>query len=127
MIVRPFAPELPVASSCTTASASAATPIPFKRDAEAVGGSMAAGSIGILIVSLLAIVAVLVVRKRLKLGAPTGGAAPLVKVIESQRLGARALLTVVEFGGAQHLIAQSEQGVTYLVAGPASAPPQEPV
>lgn len=92
-------------------AAAAAQAIPFKRDAEAsaIAGS---GSIAVLLVSLLAIGAVYVVRKRLKLGPRMDGSPALLRVIETRRLGPRTLLAVVEFGGKHHLIAQGEHGVS---------------
>lgn len=85
--------------------------IPFKRDAEA-GAIAGSGSMAILLVSLLAIGAVYVVRKRLKLGPRMDGSPALLRVLETRRLGPRTLLAVVEFGGKQHLIAQGEHGVS---------------
>lgn len=99
--------------------------IPFKRDAEAsaIAGS---GSIAVLLVSLLAIGAVYVVRKRLKLGPRMDGSPALLRVLETRRLGPRALLAVVEFGGKRHLIAQGEHGVscidTIVLASAAAKP-----
>lgn len=94
-------------------AALAAAPIPFKRDTDA--GSLAGtGGMAVLLVSLLAIGAVYVVRKRLKLGQLAPGAPALLRVLETRRLGPRALLSVVEFGGKRHLIAQGEHGISCL-------------
>lgn len=91
--------------------AHAATGIPFKRDAEASALS-GSGGMAVVLVSLLAIGAVYIVRKRLKLGVNGHGAPALLRVLETRRLGPRALLSVVEFGGKRHLIAQSEHGIS---------------
>lgn len=91
-----------------------ATPaIPFKQDAApAVSGL--GGGVAMLLVSVLAIGAVYFLRKRLNLHGATLGAPRLLRVLESQRLGPRAMLSVVEFSGGHYLIAQSEHGITCL-------------
>lgn len=110
----------PIAAACAPAGAApVAKAIPFKADS-AGGPDLSAGAFGILGLSLLAIGVVWLVRKRLNLhqGAPgTGGA---VRIIETQRLGPRALLTVVEFGGRRHLLAQTEHGINCLVSDSAT-------
>ncbi|PHV05340.1 hypothetical protein CSQ96_20805 [Janthinobacterium sp. BJB412] len=114
---------LGLAALCGVAGAAAA-PIPFKVDAPA-GAALPGGAVGVLLLSLLAIAAVYLVRKRLNLR-PFGaeaGAPRLLRVVETQRLGPRALLSVVDFAGGRYLIAQSEQGVSCLVALPAAAAP----
>ena len=75
---------------------------------------------GVLVLSLVAIAAVLAVRKRLGLNQPRAGAARLVKVLESQRMGPRTLLSVVEFSGTQYLLAQGEHGITCVASKPAA-------
>ncbi|MED5595867.1 flagellar biosynthetic protein FliO [Janthinobacterium sp. P210006] len=96
--------------------------IPFKRDAEAasLAGS---GGMAVLLVSLLAIGAVVLVRKRLKLGMRAKGAPALLRVLETRRLGPRTLISVVEFGGKQHLLAQGEHGITCIDTIVVDAPP----
>ena len=98
-----------------------ATPIPFKRDGGDSGATLASGGIGVLVISLLAIGVVLYLRRRLNLhtGLPAAGRA--LRVLESARLGPRALLSVVEFDGTRYLLAQSEHGISCL----ASTPPKE--
>lgn len=93
--------------------------IPFKRDSGADASALGGGAMGILVISLIAIVAVLMVRKRLGLAQPRQGAPRLVKVLESQRLGPRALLSVVEFSGTHYLIAQGEHGISCVASKPA--------
>jgi len=90
--------------------------IPFKRDAEQ-GPSLAGGAVGVLLISLLAVAIVLYARRRLNL-APAAAAGKRLKIVETQRLGARTLLSVVEFGGREYLIAQTEQGVTRIADNP---------
>lgn len=85
--------------------------IPFKQ-ATPVGGAAASGGIAVLAVSLVAIAAVLYLRKRLHLGPRTAHGGKRVKILETQMLGPRAMLAVVEFGGREHLIAHTEHGIT---------------
>ncbi|MYM28567.1 hypothetical protein GTP58_09550 [Duganella sp. CY15W] len=100
----------------------AAEPIPFKHD-NGAAAALPGGALGVLLLSLLAIAAVLVVRKRLNL--QRSGSAPVrhLQVLETQRLGPRTLLAVVEFGGQQHLIAQGEHGVSCLASAPCQSVP----
>lgn len=93
--------------------------IPFKRDT-APGDSVLAGSgAGLLIVSLIAIVAVVLIRKRLRLGQPRGGRPAMLEVLETQRLGPRALVSVVAFSGTHYLLAQGEHGISCIASVPA--------
>lgn len=101
--------------------AAMAAAIPFKQEGAGAEAAMPGGALGLLLVCALAIVVLLLLRKRLQLpGAP--GAARLLKVLETRRLGARAQLAVIEFEGRRYLIAHSEQGVQCLVAPPAGQP-----
>lgn len=96
--------------------------IPFRRDDDATGTALAGGGAGVLLISLLAIAAVLYLRRRFRLhgGAPgSAGQARLVQVLESTRLGPRTLLSVVEFEGSRYLVAQGEHGVSCLAEKPA--------
>jgi flagellar biogenesis protein FliO len=85
--------------------------IPFKQPA-AAGSAATSGGIAVLVVSLIAIAAVLYLRKRLNLVPRTGQGGKRVRILETQMLGPRAMLAVVEFGGREHLIAHTEHGVT---------------
>ena len=87
--------------------------IPFKQPAT-VGGAATSGGIAVLVVSLIAIVAVLYLRKRLNLGPAPRPGGKRIKVLETQMLGPRAMLAVVEFGGREHLIAHTDRGVTHI-------------
>lgn len=111
-----------IVTSMVTSCASAAiqSSIPFKRDSEVggVGGS----AVGVLAISLIAIVVVLVMRRRLRLDKPASADGNLLRVLESQRLGPQALLTVVEFDGTRYLIAQGQQGISCI----ASSTPRGP-
>jgi len=95
--------------------------IPFKRDSDS-GAALASSGVGVLIVSLLVIAAVLVIRKRLRIGAPAGGEGVL-DVLETRRLGPRSLVSVIEFKGTQYLLVQSEQGVSCIASAPAGDQP----
>jgi flagellar biosynthetic protein FliO len=85
--------------------------IPFRQPAP-VGSTAASGGVAVLVVSLVAIGAVLYLRKRLNLGPRTGQGGKRIRILETQMLGPRAMLAVVEFGGREHLIAHTEHGVT---------------
>lgn len=95
--------------------------IPFKRDSDS-GAALASSGVGVLIVSLLVIAAVLVIRKRLRIGVPAGGKGVL-DVLETRRLGPRSLVSVIEFKGTQYLLVQSEQGVSCIASAPAGDQP----
>jgi flagellar biogenesis protein FliO len=97
----------------------AAPAIPFKRDGGAGDAALASSGAGVLIVALIAIAAVLVVRRRLRIGLPPAGRQPMLQVLETQRLGPRALVSVVEFRGTEYLLAQSEHGVACIATVPA--------
>lgn len=111
-----LAPMLALAAS----GLARAEPIPFKQEA-AAGASLPGGALGVLLVSAVAIAAVFWIRKRLNLQ-PLGKGVPRhVRVLETQRLGPQALLSVVEFAGGQYLIAQGAHGITCLAKAPADA------
>lgn len=117
---------LPAGLLCGLAQAAASSPIPFKQEASAGAAALPGGALGVLLLSALAIVAVVVIRKRLNLQ-PTDQSAPrLLRVLETQRLGPRTLLSVVEFAGGRYLIAQSEHGVSCLAAAPPATPATAP-
>lgn len=122
------------AAAQSTSAPAAAVPaqaaIPFKRDDGAAGATLASGGIGVLVISLLAIAVVLFLRRRLNLHAGTPASGRSLRVLESARMGPRALLSVVEFDGTRYLLAQSEQGITCLantsaVKTGAATPPAE--
>jgi flagellar biogenesis protein FliO len=96
-----------------------AAAIPFKPD-NAAGVPWSGAGLAVILVSAVAIAAVLVVRKRLRF-APASDAPRLLRVLETERLGPRATLSVVEFKGQHYLLSQGEHGVTCLVAPPAGA------
>lgn len=97
--------------------------IPFKRDSATGDNPLGSAGVALLLVSLIVIAAVLVVRKRLRLGMPQGGRAALLTVLESQRLGPRALVSVVAFNNTHYLLAQGEHGVTCIASAPAGPAP----
>ena len=97
--------------------------IPFKRDSAVGEPSLGSSGVGVLVVSLIAIAAVLAVRRHLRLGQPHGGRAGLIKVLESHRLGPRAVVSVVLFNNTHYLLAQGEQGVTCIATAPAREAP----
>lgn len=100
-------------------------PIPFKREAGGAAGALGGSALGVLLVSLAVIGAVLYLRKRLNLPMPGSGGQRLVRVLQSERMGPRALLSVVEFDGRRYLLAQGEHGISCVATGaiPPSAAP----
>jgi flagellar biosynthetic protein FliO len=111
------------ATPAPVAPSQAAAGIPYKRDNGAMGAAIQGGGVGILVISLLVIAVVLWLRRRFNLASQAGQPRAL-RVIESARLGPRALLSVVEFDGARYLLAQSEHGITCL-AEKAALPEQK--
>jgi len=108
------------ASAPAVVAQTSAPAIPFKRDTSSTGSVLADGAVGVLLISLIAIAAVLVIRKKLglKLGLAPAANPGLLKVLETQRLGPRALLSVVEFSGSHYLIAQGEHGISCVASKP---------
>lgn len=104
-----------LAVTCGAAHAEAG-PIPFKQDPAAGTGGVPGGALAVLLLSAVAIIAVVLVRKRFNLRLLPGGAPGVrhVRVLETQRLGPRSSLSVVEFAGTRYLLAQSEQGIVCL-------------
>ena len=100
--------------------ATQAPAIPFKQPAQ-VGSAAAPGGIAVLVVSLIAIAAVLYLRKRMNLRPVTVQGGRRARIIETQMLGPRAMLAVIEFGGREHLIAHTEHGVTHIADTAAEA------
>lgn len=74
--------------------------------------ALASGGMGVLVISLIVIALVLYARKRLKLVTGVAPSGSRLRIVETQRLGPRTLLSVVEFDGRAYLLAQTEQGVT---------------
>lgn len=124
MAAAPFpagAAALPSALPVRAASSAGAPAIPFKQDASASASMFSGGAVGVLLISLIAIVAVLFIRKRLNLAPAAGPGTRLLRILETQRMGPRTLLAVVEFGGAHYLVAQGEHGVNCLAQAPLPA------
>lgn len=109
-----------------SASAIASAPIPFKHEAASGTAGVGASALGVLLVLLAAVCAVLYLRKRLKLPLAGAKGARLVRVLESERMGPRALLSVVEFGGQHYLLAQGEHGISCVASVPAPSAAKEP-
>ncbi len=98
-------------------------PIPFKRDSAAEGSPLASSGVGVLLVSLIAIAAVLVVRRRLRIGQSMAGRKVLLQVLETHRLGPNSVVSVVAFNGVHYLLAQGEHGVSCIATAPAGDGP----
>lgn len=119
-------PAAPASCTKQSVAATAAAPaIPFKQESTAGGAGVGSSALGVLLVAAVAIGAVLFLRKRLNLPMPGAPGVRLVRVLQSERLGPRALLSVVEFDGQRLLLAQGEHGIS-CVATSAIAPPKEP-
>ena len=97
--------------------------IPFKRDGAAGEPSLATSGASVLAISLIAIAAVLVVRKRLRLGQPRSGRPAMLQVLETRRLGPRAVVSVVLFNNTHYLLAEGEHGVSCIATAPAGEAP----
>jgi flagellar biogenesis protein FliO len=95
--------------------------IPFKHEAGVPAASVTGGALGLLLISLLAIGVVLFLRKRFNLIPRRASTAGLLRVLETQRLGPRTLLSVVEFSGSHYLVAQGEHGVSCIASAPVTA------
>lgn len=94
----------------------AAPAIPFKP-ASAAGGQ--GNAVALLLASVLAIALAIWARKRwLPAVARLQGERPL-RVLQTQRLGPGAMVSVVEFAGMHYLVAQSQQGVNCIASAPA--------
>lgn len=107
-----------VSAAASAGSASiAAAPIPFKQDAPLAASPVGSGAVLVLLVSLLVIGIVLYLRRRLNLAPAAAGTQRLLRVLERQPLGPRAVLVVVEFEGERLLLAHTEHGVTRLAQG----------
>ncbi|SFG88898.1 Flagellar biosynthesis protein, FliO [Duganella sp. CF458] len=110
-------PSVSAASASAGASIGVA-PIPFKQEAPLAASPLGGGAVLVLLVSLLVIGVVLYLRRRLNLApAAAAGAPRLLRVLERQPLGPRAVLLVVEFDGERLLLAHTEHGVTRLAQG----------
>ena len=88
-------------------------PIPFKTEAD--GAPPASGLLVLFFLlgaGVLAWAAVLRQRRR----AIAQGQGQVLKVVETQRLAPRSYVSVVEFGGQRHLLAQNEHGMLHVAS-----------
>lgn len=102
-----------------SAADSQTTSIPYKREVAAGEANLSRVAIGLIICGLAAVGSVYFIRRRLGLN-PLPNQPKQLRVLETQRLGTRLVLYVVEFSGQRHLIAHSEHGVTSLASAPVS-------
>ncbi|NVE01852.1 flagellar biosynthetic protein FliO [Massilia sp. BJB1822] len=98
--------------------------IPFKREGAVQASAVSGAGVGLLLIALLAIGAVLLLRRRWQPGPRQEGGGSLLRVLETRRLGPRALLSVVEFAGQRYLLAQTEQGVSCVASAPLEGAPK---
>jgi len=98
--------------------------IPFKRESVADGAASPGVAVTIVILAIIAIGVLYWLRNRLRVDG-SGAPARAARVLESHRLGPRATLAVVEFGGQRLLLAHSEQGVQCVASTPIEGPGNE--
>ncbi len=103
------------ATTFTTTAAGLQQAIPFKQEvaAGADGWSRLGGAM-LVCIAVLGLVLYLL-RRHLKLP-PQARALQRLQVLETRRLGPRSHLHVVQFGGREHLIGSSEQGLVVLAS-----------
>ncbi len=121
------APSNPASSAANITLAKPPAPIPYKHDSSVGSANLGGGAVGILLISLAAIGLVLWARKKLNLPTQATSQGRSLRIVESQRLGPRAVLSVIEFDGRRYLIAQGEQGITCLVRPEADAAARTPM
>lgn len=99
--------------------------IPFKEDAGELGALMWRSFLamaGIVVVAA----GVLYVLRRQGMVPPGRGPSRTLRVVESLKLGPRAALVVVHFGGQRMLIGQTDRGMELIATEPLDAEPLKP-
>jgi flagellar biogenesis protein FliO len=104
---------LPLAAGTKPAS-TGSTRIPFKQEPDVAGTEASYFAVFV----LLALAAGWLWLRKRQAG-PQGGGRRRARVLESHRLGPRSTLSVVEFAGQWHLLAQTEHSVTCVAQVPA--------
>jgi flagellar biogenesis protein FliO len=92
--------------------------IPFKPASSSATGDPYQLIIGFVVCMLVLAVVIYVLRRRLASSLTIGGVKKQLRVTETQRLGARSTLHVVEFAGTRYLLAQTEQHVSCIASAP---------
>lgn len=95
--------------------------IPFKQDDGESGALALRMLLALAAIAGLGWAAVAFAKRRGMAGFPTGGG-PGLRVVQSTRLGPRAALHVVEFGGQRVLVGQSEGALSVLATESGAAP-----
>jgi flagellar biogenesis protein FliO len=98
----------------TTSNSPAA--IPFKQEAGSGSQNLSNAGLGVILVSLAVIVVVLFIRKKLHFSTKNIKVETSLRIVDSQRLGPKTILSVVEFSDTQYLLAQTEHGVTCIAS-----------
>lgn len=103
---------IPVLASATDA----AKAIPFKTAPTNATGDPLQLIAGFAVCLLVLIAIIYLLRRRLRSTRLLTGEKKQIRIAESQRLGARSTLHVVEFSGKRYLLAQTEQNVSCIAA-----------
>lgn len=99
---------LPVMAAATEVSQA----IPFKPASTHAAGDPLQLIAGFAICILVLLVILYALRRRLASSRLLSGQKKQIRITESQRMGARSTLHVVEFSGKRYLLAQTEQNVS---------------
>lgn len=93
--------------------------IPYKHEAASAATDLPRFAAGLGVGALALGAAVFALRRRLASHNGERAGQKRLRVLETQRLNPRSTLYVIEFAGAQYLLAHSEQGVNCLATVPA--------
>lgn len=99
--------------------------IPFKTTPANAGGDPMQLIIGFAVCLLVLVVIIYALRRRQSSSRLLTGEKKQIRIAESQRLGPRSSLHVVEFSGRRYLIAQTEQNVSCIATEPMHEAAQE--
>ncbi len=108
--------SIPVSASVLASATEATKAIPFKTVPANAAGDPLQLIAGFAICVLVLVVIIYVLRRRLASTRLLTGEKKQIRIAESQRLGARSTLHVVEFAGKRYLLAQTEQNVSCIAA-----------
>jgi flagellar biogenesis protein FliO len=110
---------MPIVTLCLSHGVAAAQSIiPFKRDSAVNDSEFSRLGLGMVLTIAVLCLVLYVLRRRLRQPKMSGAKMESLQILETQRLGQRATLYVVQFAGGQYLIGHSEYGLTCLVNAP---------
>ena len=115
------------AAGLTAGVTSGSSPIPFKHEAISSESDFGRVITGLLIGVLGLGGYVYFMRRRLGPTSTSTGKTKQLQIIDTQRLNPRTMLYVVEFAGAQYLLAHSEHGVSCLANAPIAPAAPAPI